>query len=87
MSKDNNKNNGPPEMESLNADDLDIEQLERRIELAGLSMDPMAWVCGADGNCGVNCDANCVGDCSTLCGALVCDTYCGTDSCGALHQP
>lgn len=81
MSKDHNRNNDPPEMESLNADDIDVEELERRIELSGLSADPMAWVCGAD------CGENCIANCSTLCGALVCDTYCGTDSCGNLAEP
>lgn len=48
--------NPPTDIESLNADDLDIEELERRIELAGLTADPMGWLCGAD--CGNNCVGN-----------------------------
>ncbi|HEY0481802.1 MAG TPA: hypothetical protein VGD37_29995 [Kofleriaceae bacterium] len=39
------------EIESLNADDLDIEELEHRIELASTSPDPFGWICGVDINC------------------------------------
>ena len=34
------------EMESLNVDELDIEELERRLELSSGILDPEVWVCG-----------------------------------------
>ena len=39
------------EIESLNVDELDIEELEHRIELASTSPDPFGWICGVDINC------------------------------------
>jgi hypothetical protein len=76
----------PPEIISLNAEHLDIEELERRLELAsGAPMLPDAWlVCGCDGQnviCG--CDGqNVICGCNgTLCGCN--GTLCTVDGCGA----
>lgn len=58
MSDEDNKKTGTGlEIESLNADELDIEELEQRIELAPASPDPFGWICGVDCpnlTCGVN---------------------------------
>ena len=45
------------EMESLNLDELDIEGLERRLELAAMATGPG---CTSDciANCGTNCNAD-----------------------------
>jgi hypothetical protein len=63
------------EIESLNADALDIEELETRLEMA-VTIGDLGLYCGADcgSNCGVNCGNNCVGD---LCG-VDCGSDCGT---------
>jgi hypothetical protein len=61
------------EIESLNLDDLDVEELERRLELApaGAALGPAA--CG-DGCiqyvgpiCPPDCPSNCPGNCYRLC--------------------
>jgi hypothetical protein len=70
------------EIELLNADALDVEELERRLEMA-VSMPDFGLYCGADcgsnciANCGSNCQANCPGNCVANCTAL-----CGVDGCG-----
>ncbi|MCG8353052.1 MAG: hypothetical protein MI924_35250 [Chloroflexales bacterium] len=52
------------EIVSLNLADLDVEELERRLEMA------TAWV-GFD-----TCGSNCTGDCGTnCCAALSCNDY------------
>jgi hypothetical protein len=71
------------EIESLNIENLDVEELERRIELAsGMPIDLGLW-CDCNGNsCSCNtytcttytCTTYC-NDCTGLCGA-----YCDTDS-------
>lgn len=79
------------EIESLNLDDLDVEELERRLELStGMGtnlVDPLP-TCDVDGGgggggCGTDCGTNvCVGLCSALCAAL-CSGLCGCNSaCG-----
>ena len=70
------------EIESLNADALDIEELEARLEMA-VSIPDLAVYCGAD--CGVNCVGNCPGNCVANCGgncAVNCSTNCAIDICG-----
>jgi len=62
------------EIESLNVDQLDVEELEQRIELATGVPTEMGWVCDCDGNCTL-CQ-----HCTTLCtcdGTNTCTTYCG----------
>lgn len=79
----------PLEIESLNASDLDLEELERRIEMAILVPSELGWLCGCNnecGNCPNLCDlctSLCSGDspgcttfCDVNCGA-VCDVNCG----------
>jgi hypothetical protein len=62
------------EITSLNLNDLDVEELERRLELAvGMSSLCYVDICGIDG-CGVNCPYACGANCSNLCAADVC--YC-----------
>lgn len=64
------------EIESLNVDQLDVEELEQRIELSTGVPTEMGWTCDCDGNC-TNCQ-----HCSTLCtcdGTNTCTTYCGAD--------
>jgi hypothetical protein len=69
------------EIVSLNIKNLDIQELERRLELAaGLIATPDGWVCGADG-CGVDCGTNCVGNCPSNCVGN-CTSLCGVDGCG-----
>jgi len=36
------------EITSLNFAELDVEELEHRLEMASAQAQPMAWVCGAD---------------------------------------
>ncbi len=48
----------PPEIESLNGDALDIEELERRLELAPISSDPVSTECYLNSCCGSNCQSN-----------------------------
>jgi hypothetical protein len=79
------------EIESLNSENLDVQELERRLELASMWTDlttPDCYIdtCGADcgsncvGNCGSNCvgncPSNCVGNCTTNCAVNVCDQNC-----------
>ncbi|NOK58050.1 MAG: hypothetical protein GFH27_549287n354 [Chloroflexi bacterium AL-W] len=69
------------EIVSLNADDLDIEELERRLELAlGSPVSPdfcFIDICFSD--CGVNCDDLCGARCSLApCGAANCSSLCTT---------
>lgn len=94
MSKKDEKDGAiaPDEIESLNVDDLDIEELERRIELASaMPMLPDGWICGADcgSACGANCGSNCVGLCSALCAANVCgsNSGCTTNGGGGCLKP
>jgi hypothetical protein len=76
------------EIESLNADHLDIEELEVRLEMA-LSILDLSLYCVSDGgcssdcpsDCGANCPVNCTADCSTNC-SVVCPTDCAA-VCGA----
>ena len=63
------------EIESLNADALDIEELETRLEMA-VTIADLGVYCGAD--CGTLCGAYCP---SLDCGADVCVSDCATD-CG-----
>jgi hypothetical protein len=72
----------PFEIVSLNADALDIEELEARLEMA-ISIFDLSLYCGTDCgvNCGVNCGNNCVGNCTSLCGTDICSTDCGVN-CG-----
>jgi hypothetical protein len=50
-----------PEIENLNLDEIDVEELEKRLELAVATTS--AWLCGA------NCDQACVGKCQlSACG-------------------
>lgn len=44
-------------MTTLAIEDLDIEELERRLELAQASTAAVAW--GCDNNCAVDCPAVC----------------------------
>lgn len=68
-----NKKKPTVEMESLNLDDLDIEELEHRVELASALPGLDCYInCNCDGS---NCDCNGT-DCS-------CNAQCGTDVCAA----
>ena len=50
-----------PEIENLNLDEIDVEELEKRLELAVATTS--AWVCAA------NCDQACAGKCQlSACG-------------------
>jgi len=63
------------EIECLNLDDLDVEELERRLEMsAGIS--PHFEECTTDSaGCTSDCSTNvCVGACTNLC---ACDGACG----------
>jgi hypothetical protein len=64
------------EMESLNLEDLDVDQLERRVELSTVALVEEGG--GGDGGGGGCTDYNstCVGLCSSLCG---CNSACGID--------
>lgn len=53
-----------PEVESLNVDGLDVEELERRIELASAVPTELAWTCSSD--------------CGDDCACCLCETYCPT---------
>jgi hypothetical protein len=88
----------PFEIESLNAEALDIEELETRLEMA-ISIFDLSLYCGADcgTNCVANCGSNCVGNCTSLCAVDACSTDCGvncgidlgceTDGCGTMQIP
>jgi hypothetical protein len=84
-----------PEIESLNADRLEVEELEIRLEMA-LSIFDLALYCGSDGggcptdcgsHCSVNCTADCPGnctldcptDCAAVCSVNTCDVDCGVN--------
>lgn len=56
MKKDDKSTIKAEEIESLNVDDLDIEELERRVELA--STVPLADLYDCGTNCGANCGSN-----------------------------
>ena len=43
----NNPNSDELELQSLNIDELDIEELEQRLELAGLSVTPYGYTCNS----------------------------------------
>ncbi|MEM7584562.1 MAG: hypothetical protein AAF560_14325 [Acidobacteriota bacterium] len=80
------------EIESLNADALDIEELEARLEMAA-TITELSLYCGADCGvlCGANCASNCVGDCGTNCvGNCVSNCaidFCEIDGCGTMQIP
>ena len=71
------------EIESLNIEDLDVQELERRLELAaGLPLD-MGWTCDCDNHtCSPDCGCNnytCTDNtCSTLCN-YDCGPDCGVN--------
>ena len=75
------------EIVSLNLEDLDVQELEQRLELAiGMPITD-AWVCNK--NCDVKCDCHgydpcgtdiCGAECTSLCGAQ-CYTLCVADGC------
>jgi hypothetical protein len=71
-----------PEIVSLNVANLDVEELERRLELTNNSI---ISTCGADffNICYVNAcgDCDCLGNCTSQCNGL-CTTACGTNGCG-----
>lgn len=83
MSKKESDDSPLRELESLNADELDIEELERRIEMASTLPDGFAWICGADcgNNCIGNCTSNCIGDCPSNCIGN-CPANCVANVCG-----
>lgn len=69
------------EIEVLNFDELDVEQLEQRLDMAivnGAVMD--SWACAVDcaTQCAAYCPTNCIADCTTFCGADTCGTDCGS---------
>jgi hypothetical protein len=83
---------GVEEITSLNLNDLDVQELERRLELALSSamgcivniclIDVDICVthcCGADG-CGANCGSNCTANCGMACGAN-CPALCNVNCC------
>jgi len=61
------------EIESLNIDQLDVEELEQRIELSAGVPTEMGWVC--------SCDNECNGLCTSYCG-----TQCTCDVQRFVHQ-
>lgn len=60
---DNKKND---EMESLNIEGLDVEELERRIEMAAALPSAMGWICSCDS--GKLCDTQV---CSEICSEVI----------------
>jgi hypothetical protein len=77
------------EIEVLNFDELNVEELEQRLDMAiatGAVLD--GWLCGCDTACvcnGNTCTTQCAAQCGTLCAAY-CATACGADCpalCGA----
>lgn len=79
------------EIEILNADALDVEELEHRLEMAGTLTDIAMYcaidICGADG-CGVDgCTNFCAGLCTALCGLDGCATDCGMNTIGGCEDP
>ena len=66
------------EIESLNVDGLDVEELERRIELASAVPTELAWTCSSD--CPDDClCCLCVSDCPSYC--LDCGGDCSALAC------
>jgi hypothetical protein len=72
------------EIECLNIENLDVEELEQRLELTSGAVTPMGWICDCDhytcpSFCGCNgytcttftCDYDCSYDCSGDCSADV----------------
>ena len=45
---DDKTKNIQPEIENLNLDEIDVEELEKRLELAAAATD--VWICGTYGN-------------------------------------
>jgi hypothetical protein len=76
------------EVTSLNLNDLDVEELERRVELALGGVHALCFIdlcyincCGCNGtNCTADCGTNCVANCSTACGGN-CSALCTIDCC------
>lgn len=61
------------EIDVLNFDDLDVEELQNRLETAvaaGATSD--SWLCWTDSPCAANCDVVCSINCTQ-----VCDVHCG----------
>lgn len=54
------------EVESLNIEDLDVEELERRIEMAAALPSPMGWICSCDSS--KLCDNNV---CTDICTEVI----------------
>lgn len=73
------------EIELLNYGDLDVDELERRLETAattGISLDCWMVDSCAVGCCNDGCSDGCSADCGTLCGANdPCELY----GCGGGH--
>lgn len=71
------------EIDSLNLDDLDVEELERRMELAIAGGQTTSYIepCDVDGGGGCNSDGcgsnTCTSNCNAYCGSN-CDSKCGT---------
>jgi len=72
------------EIVSLNIRNLDIQALERRLELAaGLVASLDGWACAVDcpSNCATVCAALCSTVCEGHCGSF-CPAVCSIDQCG-----
>lgn len=77
------------EIETLNAESLDVRELERRFELSTAVPAEMGWTCDCDcacaeGCCDTLCGTHCPSDCTTYCGSdctYLCSVDCGTDTC------
>lgn len=68
------------EIEVLSFDELDVEALEQRLDMAianGAILD--GWICGCDSECN-NCGTQCTNYCASLC-TDYCGTLCGVDTC------
>jgi hypothetical protein len=82
------------EIESLNIEELDVEALESRMELAAANLADMAWMCGTD-TCDCNglwcsadtcgCNVYCAIDCG--CDGNTCDTLCTYDCTDCVDNP
>lgn len=69
------------EIQSLNLDQLDVEDLEHRLELATALPVELSWGCDCNGDCPTQCTSNCQ-NCPAFCsceGTYSCDTYCPVD--------
>lgn len=72
------------EIVSLNIRDLDLQALERRLELAaGLVASLDGWACGVDctTHCAPVCTAHCGSVCPAVCSVDQCSVNCGTVLC------